>query len=585
VIRAVSVLVVVIVAAVASSAGAGSSTSWQPVASQKQSSSSQIGLYRSGDGVLHVVWTRQTESFSYDLLHTPISAAGAVGSGTPIVAGWSAIGDAVLVAGPGGGMQVFFNGSRSTNAGEPLFGLNTATAPRSGTSWSLTPASIATRDFAYGRTPGATLARDGAPLETWYSAATTVVHRSLDPGSPDYEYPVGAGGASSFRPNIVTDPSTGRVFVAWCTFGSTNGVFVEEVDPTTGAPAGPAHLLPGSTTSYQGQEQGTCNLESAASRMPLAARVRGGIYVATAAGYPTLTQVLVWHLAPDGSVAQTLTVASSKNGHTNVALAASADGRISVGWSENPSGIPQIVVRRSNAAGTAFEAPVATSAPPGAVQLTALDLAPQAQAVDVLGRFSTASETNLWHTQLSFGPNAPGGGAVAQPVPGRSIVAAKVSGTVLVRREGTNSFLPLGTASIPTGSEVDTTRGRVRVTSAAGGGKTQTSDFYQGRFVVTQVRAGKLLTTLSLSAPLTCSRRIAGTAATRERHLWGNGKGSFRTRGKFAAATVRGTIWFTQDTCTTTTVRVRQGRVDVFDTVRKTTVQVPAGKSYTARRR
>ena len=28
--------------------------------------------------------------------------------------------------------------------------------------------------------------------------------------------------------------------------------------------------------------------------------------------------------------------------------------------------------------------------------------------------------------------------------------------------------------------------------------------------------------------------------------LWGNGKGKFRTSGKYSAATVRGTIWLTR---------------------------------------
>ena len=38
-----------------------------------------------------------------------------------------------------------------------------------------------------------------------------------------------------------------------------------------------------------------------------------------------------------------------------------------------------------------------------------------------------------------------------------------------------------------------------------------------------------------------------------------------RTLGRYASATVRGTVWLTQDTCTATTVRVRSGHVDVLD--------------------
>src|SRR6266516_4750503 len=56
------------------------------------------------------------------------------------------------------------------------------------------------------------------------------------------------------------------------------------------------------------------------------------------------------------------------------------------------------------------------------------------------------------------------------------------------------------------------------------------------------------------------SQRLAAAKAA-ERHLWGNGRGRFRTVGRFAATTVRGTVWLTRDTCTLTLVRVQSGRV------------------------
>ena len=67
------------------------------------------------------------------------------------------------------------------------------------------------------------------------------------------------------------------------------------------------------------------------------------------------------------------------------------------------------------------------------------------------------------------------------------------------------------------------------------------------------------------------------------RQLWGNGKGSFRTRGRYASATVRGTIWLTSDRCDGTLAKVTRGRVQVADLVKKTSVLVPAGKSYLAK--
>ena len=158
---------------------------------------------------------------------------------------------------------------------------------------------------------------------------------------------------------------------------------------------------------------------------------------------------------------------------------------------------------------------------------------------------------------------------------------------MLVRLPGTNTFVPLTSLmEIPTGSEIDTTNGKVKLTTSAGGKKTQSADFYQGRFIFTQIKAKKPITVLSLSEPLACSKHLADASAKKKkRHLWGSGKGKFRTKGKNASATVRGTIWLTQDTCTTTLVHVKRGVVDVFDFVKHKHVFVKAGHTYVARSR
>ena len=64
--------------------------------------------------------------------------------------------------------------------------------------------------------------------------------------------------------------------------------------------------------------------------------------------------------------------------------------------------------------------------------------------------------------------------------------------------------------------------------------------------------------------------------------LWGNGKGKFRTNGKYSSATVRGTIWLVQDRCDGTLTTVKRGTVAVRDFKRKKTVSVKAGHSYLA---
>ena len=174
---------------------------------------------------------------------------------------------------------------------------------------------------------------------------------------------------------------------------------------------------------------------------------------------------------------------------------------------------------------------------------------------------------------------------VPPPVVGVSVNVAPVSGVVRVRVRGTSRFVALARLrNVPVGSELDVTRGRVRLTSAAGGGATQTGVFYQGRGIVRQARAGRPVTTLTVSGPLACPRRsLSAEAAPPRRRLWGNAKGRFSTQGRFASAAVRGTVWLTEDRCDGTLVRVASGVVEVRDKVRKRTIRLRAGQSYFAR--
>jgi Thrombospondin type 3 repeat len=176
-----------------------------------------------------------------------------------------------------------------------------------------------------------------------------------------------------------------------------------------------------------------------------------------------------------------------------------------------------------------------------------------------------------------------------QPEQGVSVVAGKVSGTVRIRLKN-GKFKTLGpNESIPLGSTIDATKGRVRLTSAAGGGKTQTADFYKGQFKITQTKGKKPITQLELNATLSC--RTAGNASAaakkkrKVRSLWGDGKGRFRTKGRRAAATVRGTRWFTQDRCDSTKITVKRGVVQVRDFVKRKNVTVKKGHSYVARKK
>jgi hypothetical protein len=195
------------------------------------------------------------------------------------------------------------------------------------------------------------------------------------------------------------------------------------------------------------------------------------------------------------------------------------------------------------------------------------------------------------------------------------VVVRVVSGQVFIKLPSggratgpPKGFVPFtGAANIPVGSQLDTSKGRVALTSAAdtGGAKTQTADFYDGIFQIKQAVPKKkpkkptaLTTDLvmkgqisrSQCAPLKGARAAAVSAKKKKKgpksvlgKLWGNGKGKFRSNGTYSSATVRGTVWLTQDECDGTLTRVTRGTVSVRDFKRKKTVKVKAGHSYLAR--
>lgn len=179
------------------------------------------------------------------------------------------------------------------------------------------------------------------------------------------------------------------------------------------------------------------------------------------------------------------------------------------------------------------------------------------------------------------------------PQPGVSGNAMPTRGRIFVRRPGSSDFEELtDERSIPVGSEVNATRGEVQLETAFdASGNSQLGKFSGGRFVMRQKPTSRPVTDLVLSggglSKKACGRAGNARSAGRRpsRRLFGNARGRFRTRGRHASATVRGTVWSMKDSCNATTVRVRQGTVVVRDFRKKRNIRLKAPRSYTARAR
>jgi uncharacterized repeat protein (TIGR01451 family) len=104
------------------------------------------------------------------------------------------------------------------------------------------------------------------------------------------------------------------------------------------------------------------------------------------------------------------------------------------------------------------------------------------------------------------------------------------------------------------------------------------------QFTVSQPASGGVTSLTLVGGDFSSCASKRSLAANKKpiRALWGSAKGNFRTTGRYAAATVRGTIWLVQDRCDGTLTQVVDGVVSVVDSARKKTVTVNAGASYLA---
>ncbi len=201
------------------------------------------------------------------------------------------------------------------------------------------------------------------------------------------------------------------------------------------------------------------------------------------------------------------------------------------------------------------------------------------------GNFSNASGDRLARSLASLPLAAvpPAGGS--PPPTTTAPPSATATGTVTVGGR------PFTKGTVPFGAIVDITRGAITLTTATGHLRLIPAKGVAAIFRLARgTDRGQPLVEIRLAGGdfSVCPKRkpssVGGqTAPVRVvRSLWGNGKGRFQTKGRYASATVRGTNWLTADRCDGTLTTVKRGVVEVRDIKKKKTVRVPAGKSYLA---
>jgi Domain of unknown function DUF11 len=197
---------------------------------------------------------------------------------------------------------------------------------------------------------------------------------------------------------------------------------------------------------------------------------------------------------------------------------------------------------------------------------------------------------------------APAPAGPAPPVFQESADLEPVEGDVFVRLPGTSQFVRLDAAiQAPLGTEVDTSSGKLALSTVDAAGTRFHADFSEGRFkIARQLVNGTTELRLTGGDFRSCGSTTRAFASVDKkkpkppkrkrsrkivRHLWGSGKGKFQTRGRYLAATVHGTKWLTEDRCDASRAFVQEGVVAVRDLVKRKTIEVSAGHGYVARPR
>lgn len=179
---------------------------------------------------------------------------------------------------------------------------------------------------------------------------------------------------------------------------------------------------------------------------------------------------------------------------------------------------------------------------------------------------------------------------VQPPVFGQSATVVPTTGQVMVQRPGSKSFAKVTTvARVPFGAVYNASAGNLQVIGAEHNG-TQSGNFYDGTFRLTQGTDGFVQATLAHQARLgsaACpypSDGGASTASTKTFKLWGHVKGHYRTKGNYGSASVLGTQWLTESTCAGTYFHVVHGTLYIHSSVLDyhRTVILKAGHSYLA---
>ena len=332
-------------------AAPGAST-WSRISGPTQPGA-QLGLARTQDGVLHVVWNKGATPTS--IFETRLSPTGSAAGTSTVATGFDGNGGLALLAMPDQTLRLFAAGA--THPGSSAYGINTYTASTHGGSWSLQSGASWGGALANSASViGATLAKNGQPVTAWRGTAAE--------GMPPSSIPPNAYIADQTGSRLATDSASGAVVIAGTTLAGKGGVAVQQIFPGHAAQV----LLPlqSNLTDYN---------NGISSRIGAP-----GVFVAYADGKAA-------RLYRYGGSAKTLATGP----FNSATVCTGPEGRLWVAWGGSAGGL---FVTRSNRAVSAFE-PVQKVGLPQGPGLTFLQCEGSAGPADLF-----ADSGGFFHTHV-----------------------------------------------------------------------------------------------------------------------------------------------------------------------------------------
>jgi hypothetical protein len=352
---------------------AGTTSTWSRVTDTGARNIDQVGLARTKDGVLHVVWSRQPSPNEEQVRHAAIQRNGGVGSATTAVGGLRGLSDPDLVLMPDGSLRLFY-GVVTPSPG----GIRMSSAGPTGTGW--TGGGKVSSDNT-GGDPGATTDKSGSPVFGWSSGINAYYKIGTNPSQTD-GYLGPSPKCCFYDVEAAVDDANGQAFVAYhSNVTGEGGIFVRQIAPSVGAPQRAPNVLTG--TSFLAPDH----------RTPLVARQGGGVYVAYCDGYPRCIHVRLWRVG-----GRAIAIATGRD-IEDVNLARGPEGRLWVMWQDSG----RLRATRTNKAATKAGAIVTVPSPPGTSSLWDAFGEGSLGPLDLLAHVSARGGLATWHRQVMAG--------------------------------------------------------------------------------------------------------------------------------------------------------------------------------------